>query len=110
MKHKQKKYTKKNYGAFIASGLTFQSTNLFYPTTNTSKITLITRYEEIEKLLIHELIHNFNMDGCEYIDEMKNIILKYNTLKPSNNFNYPYSIFESYTELSSTYLYLIFHL
>jgi hypothetical protein len=105
--------SKKKYGAFVASGVTFNKNNfLSWENTNgkitNSKITIISRYEEIEKLLIHELIHNFNIDGSAYFDDLNHIISKYNTIKPSNNYNYPYSIFESYTELSSTYFYLIY--
>ena len=101
-------YTKKKFGAFVASGLTTINNNFFYPIRNLSRITIITRYEEIEKLLIHELIHNFNMDGNEYLTDLNSIITKYNSIKPNNNYTYDFSIFESYVELSSTYFYLIF--
>ncbi len=95
-----------NFEAFVASGLTW-GTNPRY--------TIITRYEEIEKLLIHELIHNFYIDGSNYHNELNHIIKKYyiekNNTAPNNydkNYDYEYSIYESYTELVSTYLYLIF--
>lgn len=101
-------YTKKKFGAFVASGLTTINNNFFYPIRNLSRITIITRYEEIEKLLIHELIHNFNMDGNEYLTDLNSIITEYNSIKPNNNYTYDFSIFESYVELSSTYFYLIF--
>jgi hypothetical protein len=101
-------YSKKKFGAFVASGLTTINNNFFYPIRNLSRITIITRYEEIEKLLIHELIHNFNMDGNEYLTDLNSIITKYNSIKPNNNYTYDFSIFESYVELSSTYFYLIF--
>lgn len=102
--------SKKKYGAFVASGITYDRTDFFsHDEKNTnSKITIISRYEEIEKLLIHELIHNFNIDGSSYFDDLSSVISKYNLIKPSNNYNYPYSIFESYTELSSTYFYLFY--
>lgn len=108
------KNSKKKFGAFIPSGLTFDQNNFIsnnktnFDVNINSKITIISRYEEIEKLLIHELIHNLNMDGNAYYDDLKNIIFQYKSIKPANNFDYEYSIFESYTELSSTYLYLIY--
>lgn len=94
------------FEAFVASGVTmgdFQN----------QKITIITRYEEVEKLLIHELLHNYNMDGSNYHNELKNTIQIYKSIKNSNmvkefNYDYEYSIYESYTELLSTYFYLIF--
>ena len=95
------------FEAFVASGVTFGYTN--------PKITIITRYEEIEKLLIHELIHNYNMDGSMYHDNFTDIIDKYikykndpNSKTQIKNYDYEYSIYESYTELLSTYLYLLF--
>lgn len=98
------------FEAFVASGLTFSINQNKYST----RITIITRYEEVEKLLIHELIHNFGIDGCGFHSELKPIISKYTKIKNPNlnsnkkNFNYEYSIYESYTELLSTYYYLIF--
>ena len=93
-----------NFEAFTASGVTWGSN---------PKITIITRYEEIEKLLIHELIHNYNIDGSKYHSEFKSIIKKYikyknNSNSSNKNYDYEYSIYESYTELLSTYLYLLF--
>ena len=105
------KRTEKNFEAFVASGVTF-GTN--------PKITIITRYEEIEKLLIHELIHNYNMDGSGFHDELTRIVEKYKIVKNNSsklsksskssklNYHYEYSIYESYTELLSTYFYLLF--
>jgi len=94
----------KNFGAFTASGLTYG---------DNPRVTIITRYEEIEKLLIHELIHNFYMDGSLYHPYLKNIINNYENIKNKNNiiqnYNYKYSIYESYTELTSTYLNLLFN-
>ena len=91
--------TNDNFEAFVASGLTFGSE---------PKITIITRYEEIEKLLIHELIHNFNLDGSIYHNKLKNVVEKYKNIKHNKNYHYEYSIYESYTELLATYLYLLF--
>lgn len=88
-----------NFEAFVASGVTFGLK---------PKITIITRYEEVEKLLIHELIHNYGMDGSNYHMELKSIINKYSQTKSKNNYHYEYSIYESYTELLSTYLYLMY--
>lgn len=89
------------YKAFTVSGIT-------YTCSKSTRITIITRYEEIEKLLLHELIHNLHLDGSNFHDELKDIILKYNEIKQNLNYNYEYSIYESYTELLSTYLYLLF--
>ena len=72
------------------------------------KITIVTRYEEVEKLLIHELIHNYNLDGSEYHKKLTNVLNKYMEIKNNKNYHYEYSIYESYTELLSTYLYLLF--
>lgn len=83
------------FQAFSASGLSF------------NHISIITRYEEIEKLLLHELIHNLNLDGSEYHSYFKDIIKDYNT---HNNYKYEYSIYESYTELLSSYLNILFRL
>lgn len=93
------KKTEDNFEAFVASGVTF---------CNNPRITIITRYEEIEKLLIHELIHNYNMDGSDYHNELYPIITQYKSIKNKSNYDYEYSIYESYTELLSTYFYLIF--
>lgn len=89
------------FEAFIASGVTW------------NKNTIITRYEEVIKLLCHELIHNYNLDGSKYYDEHSEIIIEYTNVKQNennsnHNYDYMYSIYESYTELLSTYLYLIF--
>ena len=92
--------SEKNFEAFTVSGITFSNRN--------KKYTIITRYEEIEKLLLHELVHNFNMDGANYHKDMHEIINNYNLIKPINNYNYEYSIYESYAELLGTYLFLIF--
>jgi len=94
-----------NYGAFTVSGLTYINKN--------NHITIISRYEEIEKLLIHELIHNFKIDGSNYYHEFKDIIKKYDAIKNKKNrdniinYNYKYSIYESYSELAGTYLVLL---
>ena len=87
-----------DFEAFTASGLT------------SSNISIITRYEEIRKLLIHELIHNLNMDSSNEHDiNNKDIINKYYDIKNNNNYKYTYDIYESYTELLSSYLNILFH-
>lgn len=91
--------SQKNFKAFVASGVTFGLD---------PKITIITRYEEVEKLLIHELIHNYNMDGSRFHDQMNKILLSYKNIKNTENYHYEYSIYESYTEMLSTYFYLLF--
>ena len=103
------KKTEDNFEAFVASGVTFGSN---------PKFTIVTRYEEVEKLLIHELIHNYGIDGSNYHNKLTNTIDKYKIVKNnmvnnigSNtkiNYDYEYSIYESYTELLSTYFYLLF--
>lgn len=101
------KKTEDNFEAFVASGVTYGIN---------PRITIITRYEEVQKLLIHELIHNFYIDGSNYHNELNDIISKYRIIKndmPNStinkkNYDYEYSIYESYTELLSTYFYLIF--
>jgi len=92
------------FEAFTVSGITFN---------DNPRYTIITRYEEIEKLLLHELIHNFNMDGSNYHNELTDIINNYDKIKNKNksqiiNYNYEYSIYESYSELAGTYLLLLF--
>jgi hypothetical protein len=89
------KETEDNFEAFVASGVTNDNT------------TIISRYEEIEKLLLHELIHNLNLDGSDYHSYLRDIIKDYNT---NNNYKYEYSIYESYTELLSSYLNILFSL
>jgi hypothetical protein len=88
-----------NFEAFTASGVTFN----YNP-----KITIITRYEEITKLLLHELIHNYGIDGSQYHNNHNKLINNYKTIKNSKNYDYEYSIYESYTELLSSYLNLVF--
>lgn len=103
-----------NYNAFTASGVTFGTE---------PRYTIITRYEEVSKLLLHELIHNFNIDGhpqnlqnshqSHYIDKINKIIKTYSTIKNNKynsetNYDYEFSIYESYTELLSSYLNIIF--
>lgn len=98
------KKTNEKFEAFVASGVTFGSK---------PRITIITRYEEVEKLLIHELIHNYNIDGSQYHDQLSNVLDEYKITKNNNNslnknYHYEFSIYESYTELLSTYFYLLF--
>lgn len=89
-----------NFGAFTTSGLTFHD--------NSNVISIVTRNEEIEKLLIHELCHAFNLDGSGNSSSHKNIIKKYNLIKPPKNYVYDYCIHETYAELLSSYLFLTF--
>jgi hypothetical protein len=91
--------SQKAFEAFVASGVTFGSN---------PKITIITRYEEVEKLLIHELIHNYNIDGSGFHNKMDEILTEYKKVKNKGNYHYEYSIYESYTEMLSTYFYLLF--
>ena len=98
------KKTTENFEAFVASGVTFGQE---------PRVTVVSRYEEVEKLLIHELIHNYNIDGSKYHNKLKNIlneykIVKNNNLSKNKNYHYEFSIYESYTELLSTYFYLLF--
>jgi hypothetical protein len=93
-----------NFKAFTASGVTFGEN---------PRITIISRYEEISKLLFHELIHNYNIDGSSFHEHNDFIIKKYTKIKNSKkntimNYDYPYSIYESYTELMSSYFNMIF--
>lgn len=99
------KKTSEDFEAFVASGVTFGLD---------PRITVITRYEEVEKLLIHELIHNYNIDGSEYHNQLTNVLNEYEIVKnkyeivKNKNYHYEFSIYESYTELLSTYFYLLF--
>jgi len=90
-----------NFNAFTASGVTFG----YNP-----RISILTRYEEINKLMYHELIHNFGIDGSTYHDELKKdgILERYIKIKTKNSYNYEYSLYESYTELISSYINIIF--
>jgi hypothetical protein len=104
----------RHYKAFTVSGMTWGCSNCNNNCNNNftngsdPRITIITRYEEIEKLLIHELVHNLYLDGSNYHGKFNEIINKYNNVKNKNNYNYEFSIYESYTELLSTYFYLLF--
>lgn len=95
----------KNFNAFTASGVTYGKN---------PRITIITRYEEISKLLLHELIHNFDLDGSGYHEHNDSLIETYKKIKnpPTplqiKNYDYSYSIYESYTELLSSYLSMCF--
>jgi hypothetical protein len=103
------KKSEDKFEAFVASGVTFG---------DNPRITIVTRYEEVEKLLAHELIHNFHFDGSNYHDQLASVINEYKLVKNNNknnpnsdlkkNYDYEYSIYESYTELLSTYFYLLF--
>ena len=98
------KKTEENFEAFVASGVTYGIE---------PRITIVTRYEEVEKLLIHELIHNYNMDGSGFHENLGDILNQYKNIKNNKkeknfNYHYEYSIYESYTELLSTYFYLLF--
>jgi len=94
-----------NFNAFTASGVTYGKN---------PRITVISRYEEISKLLLHELIHNYNIDGSSFHEHNHNLIKNYAKIKnpktPSglNNYDYSFSIYESYTELLSSYFSMIF--
>jgi hypothetical protein len=93
------------FEAFTASGVTYGEN---------PRITIISRYEEIGKLLIHELIHNFDLDGSGYHECNESLIKTYKEIKnpPTQsqiqNYDYSFSIYESYTELLSSYLSIIF--
>lgn len=91
--------SQESFEAFVASGVTFD----YNP-----RITIITRYEEVEKLLIHELIHNYEIDGSCFHNQMDNVLNEYKKIKNKGNYHYEYSIYESYTEILSTYFYLLF--
>ena len=94
-----------NFNAFTASGVTYGQN---------PRITIISRYEEIGKLLIHELIHNFDLDGSGFHEHNNSLIKTYKKIKNSEtpskikNYDYTYSIYESYTELLSSYLSMCF--
>jgi hypothetical protein len=90
-----------NFNAFTASGVTFG---------HNPRISILTRYEEINKLMYHELIHNFGIDGSNYHNELKKdgIFERYIKIKTNNSYNYEYSLYESYTELISSYINIIF--
>lgn len=92
-----------NYNAFTSSGVTFGTS---------TRISILTRYEEINKLMYHELIHNFGVDGTSYHDfiEETGILLRYKKMKNNKSYHYDYSIYESYTELMSSYLNIIFRI
>lgn len=122
------KRTVRKFKAFTPSGVTFQDYS-----TNT-KISIVTRYEEVEKLLIHELIHNYCIDGTGYHKELNSVISKYKSVKNNTvrntyvckcsnmrtenantctktrikNYDYDFSIYEIYTELLSGYFYLLY--
>jgi hypothetical protein len=87
-----------NFNGFTASGVTFGTS---------PRYTIVTRYEEVAKLLLHELIHNFNVDGNSCHHELYPVISKYKKTK-GKNYDYEYSIYESYTELLSSYYNIIF--
>jgi hypothetical protein len=97
--------SRNDFKAFTASGLTYG---------DKERITVITRYEEIEKLLIHELAHNYGIDGSlSHNHEFKELNDEYTKTKnklsnKKKNFDYRFSIYESYAELSSSYFNLIF--
>jgi hypothetical protein len=93
------KNCEKNFEAFTCSGVTFNKN---------PRITIITRYEEVEKLLIHEIIHNIGLDGSFYHNKFIDLINDFKLLK-GDNFDYQYSIYESYTELLSTYFMILFN-
>ncbi len=98
------KSSQNKYEAFTVSGVTSGSN---------PRYTLISRYEEVVKLLLHELIHNFHLDGANYHNKLKSVINKFMKIKNNSNskiknYNYEYSIYESYTELLGTYLNLLF--
>ncbi len=102
--NKKLKKSSEEYKGFTVSGVT-HGLNPRY--------TIVTRYEEVAKLLLHELIHNFYLDGSNFHSQLKNIIKDYIKIKNNpnskiKNYNYEFSIYESYTELLGTYLYLLF--
>jgi hypothetical protein len=99
---------KNDFGAFTTSGETNNRRIGGISTGTDDYVTVITRYEEVEKLLLHELVHNFNIDGKMEIMNLESINSKYNSVKSKDNYVYYGSILESYTELSSTYFYLVF--
>jgi hypothetical protein len=84
-----------NFEAFSISGFT------------NNNLTVLTRIEEIEKLTIHEIIHGLNID-CSDSKNLNQIINKYHNNKSKKNYTYTYDIYESYTELLSSYIYLTF--
>jgi hypothetical protein len=94
-----------NFTAFTASGVTFGTS---------PRITIISRYESVDKLMLHELIHNYNLDGSNHHEHNHKLISDYKKIKNPEtkvlieNYDYPYSIYESWTELYSGYLRMCF--
>ena len=89
--------TTNNYEALTVGGMTYGS------------VTIIARYEEVIKLLLHELIHNFNLDGSKYNIDLSDFKKKYNE-KKKKNYKYHHDHYESYTELLSSYFNILFFL
>ena len=90
--------SKQEFKGFTASGLTF------------SNKSIITRFDGVEKLLIHELIHNFNLDGSKFHNHNHDEIQIYKSIKPKKTHSYTYDIYESYTELLSSYYNILYKL
>ena len=86
----------KNFDAFSSSGLTI------------GNLTFVTRIEEAEKLLLHELIHNYDIDGSNYHKNLDKVINTYEKTKNIKHYKYDYCLYESYAELLSSYFSMIF--
>lgn len=85
------KQSQLEFKAFSASGCTFNN------------ISIITRVAENQKLLLHELIHNLNLDGSKMHNHFHDELQVYDKIKSDKNHKYSLDIYESYTELLSLY-------
>jgi hypothetical protein len=88
-----------NFEAFTTSGITFDFDEY--------QVSIISRIEEIQKLLIHELIHNVKLDMRNH-NEFINLNENYKKIKNKNNYHYYYSLIEIFTEWSCVLYNILF--
>jgi hypothetical protein len=73
---------------------------------NNKDVSIITRLEEVEKLLIHELIHNIKLDKRDIIN--REMYSRFNQMKKKNYFGSEIMLVEVFTEWACTLYFLVF--
>lgn len=97
--------SKRNFRAFCTSGLNFTRRNTKSNDKN-KDVSIVTRVEEIEKLLIHELIHNIKLDKRDILSgEMYS---HFNKIKKNNYYGSKIMLIEIFTEWASTLYFVVF--
>lgn len=78
---------------------------IFYMNHSDNKFIYIYRYEDMYKVLIHELVHYFKKDLHHTIEGNHDILKRYNIIDSTGSFN----LTEAYTETIACYIYYFYY-